>query len=225
MFYKNTTIELLGHDSVKIQTQELFMYFDPFQLANASNLPKADVIFVSHPHQDHCSVEDIRAISTPNTVIVSVPDNLSKFTSMSVKDVKLMSPGETVSFDIGNTSVTVKAVAAYNVNKFRMPDVPFHPKENEWVGFIVEVDGNTYYFAGDTDVIPEMSSFGAIDVAFIPVSGTYVMTAEEAAEAVKILKPAVAVPMHYGSIVGDSTDAENFKGLVEGVGVKVEILK
>jgi L-ascorbate metabolism protein UlaG (beta-lactamase superfamily) len=225
MFYKNNTIELLGHDSVKIQTQELFVYFDPYQLSNKTMLPKVDVIFISHPHQDHCSIEDIKAITTRNTLIITVPDALSKLTSMQAKDVKLMRPSDKISFDVGNTTVKVTAVPAYNVNKFRVADIPFHPKENEWLGFLVEIAGVVFYFSGDVDVMPEMSTFGKIDVAFLPVSGTYVMTAEEASEAAKLLKPQVAIPMHYGSIVGDQNDAEKFKSLLEGSGIKVEILK
>ena len=101
----------------------------------------------------------------------------------------------------------------------------FHPQENEWLGYIIEIDGTRVYFAGDTDKIPEMATFGSIDVALLPVSGTYVMTAEEASEAALLLKPVVAVPVHYGAIVGDASDAEKFKMLLEGKGIRVEVLK
>lgn len=114
------------------------------------------------------------------------------------------------------------AVPAYNVNKFRSPGVPFHPRESQHVGFVFKVGGLRFYFAGDTDVIPEMSEIGPVDYAFLPVSGTYVMTAEEAVEAVRQIRPRVVIPMHYGSIVGSVEDAEKLARLApEGVEVRI----
>jgi L-ascorbate metabolism protein UlaG (beta-lactamase superfamily) len=119
----------------------------------------------------------------------------------------------------------VEAVPAYNVNKFRSPGVVFHPRQAEHNGYIVTVGGERLYHAGDTDHIPEMSGIKC-DVALLPVSGTYVMVAEEAAEAAKAIKPRIAVPMHYGDkdVVGTLADAERFKQLCEQAGIAVQIL-
>ncbi|MBD3209711.1 MBL fold metallo-hydrolase [Candidatus Woesearchaeota archaeon] len=218
MDYQHLSVELLGHDSIRVRTtkpESLYVYFDPYQLDNTVALPKADVLFITHTHYDHCSVEDIKKIIQKNTVIVTVPDAQSKLVNMDVAEVALVRPGKTL--DVKGLHVT--AVPAYNTNK------PFHPKENEWVGFIVDFAGVSVYVAGDTDVIPEMNSFPKIDVAFLPVSGTYVMTADEAAKAAEVLKPQVAVPMHYGVVVGSASDAEKFKSLLEQRRMKAEILR
>lgn len=220
LLYKNVEIELLGHDSVRVLANDSYVYIDPYQLDTTQMMPKADIILISHAHADHCSPEDIALISTPETIIISVPDTLSKLTSQRVKDVKLVRPGDKVDFG----TIHIQAVSAYNVNKFRSPGMPFHPQENEWLGYLIDVDGTIIYFAGDTDEIPEMSTFGNIDIAFLPVSGTYVMTVEEAVNAAFVLKPSIAVPMHYGAIVGTSADAEKFKTLLEGK-IRVEILQ
>jgi L-ascorbate metabolism protein UlaG (beta-lactamase superfamily) len=123
-----------------------------------------------------------------------------------------MQPGKTVT--MGN--IGVEAVPAYNTNK------RFHPKDNEWVGYVISINSKRIYHSGDTDFIPEMANLHKIDVALMAVSGTYVMTAEEAAKAVDTFKPKLAIPMHYGAIVGSASDAEEFKRLSK---VPVEILK
>ncbi len=120
--------------------------------------------------------------------------------------------------------LSIRAVPAYNLNKFRSPGVPFHPREQEHIGFICRAEGVTWYFAGDTDAIPEMAQFGPVDYAFLPVSGTYVMTAEEAAEAVRMLQPRVVIPMHYGTVVGSVEDARRLAALVGDV-AEVRILE
>ena len=106
-------------------------------------------------------------------------------------------------------SVKVTAVPAYNTNK------QFHPRGNNWVGYIFTVEGQRIYIAGDTDHIPEMKGYRC-DIALLPVSGTYVMTAEEAVAAANDIGPKIAVPMHYASIVGSEKDAETFRRLYKG---------
>ena len=203
-------IQLLGHSSVRINDRKL-IYIDPFQVTEGPELPKADIILITHSHYDHCSIKDIEKIKKQDTIAVTVADCQSKLSNLGFKDVRLVEPGSKL--EIGG--VKIEAVPAYNVNK------QFHPKENQWVGFIVEVDGVRVYHAGDTDLIPEMKGF-EVDIALLPVSGTYVMTAMEAAQATKTFKRCkVAIPMHYGSIVGNATDAEVFK---QNAGVEVKIL-
>ena len=135
------------------------------------------------------------------TVIITEKDSAAKLSG----DIRIVSPGETITLD----AVTVEAVAAYNVNK------NFHPKAKGWLGFVVTVDGIRIYHAGDTDFIPEMKALD-VDIALLPVSGTYVMTAPEAVEAALAIGPKIAVPMHYGSIVGAVSDAETFRSALEG---------
>ena len=202
-------IEHLGHAGFKITDGDT-IYIDPF---NVNTDEKADIILITHEHYDHCSVKDIQKLVKENTTIVTVADCQSKLSSVvsGIKGVKIVRPGAKLM--IGN--VSIETVPAYNVNK------QFHPKANEWVGFIVTIKGKRIYHAGDTDLIPEMKNITNIDVALLPVSGTYVMTAEEAADAANRIMPKVAVPMHYGSIVGTKADAEKFKKLCK---CRVEIL-
>ena len=192
-------IHWLGHDSFRIEFNGKMIYIDPF---NISGNDHADFILVTHEHYDHCSVKDILPISDENTTIFVTPDCQSKLRDFKGR-VVLVEPGNTYNTDV----FSVETVPAYNIGK------PFHPKENGWVGYVLTLGGRRIYHAGDTDRIPEMSSLHNIDVALVPVSGTYVMTAEEAAEAVSMFMPKLAVPMHYGAIVGNDSDAERFARL------------
>jgi L-ascorbate metabolism protein UlaG (beta-lactamase superfamily) len=207
------TLHWLGHDSFRLDGPPV-IYFDPWKLPSGS--PVADVVLVSHDHYDHLSAGDVKKVSGPKTVVIANPSAAAK-----LKGARVIRPGEKIT--VGD--VTVEAVPAYNVNKFRSPGVVFHPKNAEHVGYIVTVGGERLYHAGDTDHIPEMSGI-TCDVALLPVSGTYVMVAEEAAEAAKAIKPRIAVPMHYGDkdVVGTLADAERFKQLCEQAGIAVQIL-
>jgi len=118
--------------------------------------------------------------------------------------------------------IAIEAVPAYNTSKFRAPGQPFHPQADGKVGFVIGMGGIRIYHAGDTDEIPEMAAVVGVDVALLPVSGTYVMTAAEAITACGAIRPKLAIPMHYGAIVGSTADAEAFK---KGVTCRVEILK
>jgi L-ascorbate metabolism protein UlaG (beta-lactamase superfamily) len=193
----------LGHDSIRIDAGPT-IYFDPFRIETG---PTADIIFISHDHYDHCSPEDIAKIQGPETVIVASQSCLKKLTGA----VRVVAPGDSLVVK----DIPVRVVPAYNINK------KFHPKKKGWLGFVIEIDGIRVYHAGDTDLIPEMKEIQA-DIALLPVSGTYVMTAEEAAEAALTIKPALAVPMHYGTLVGEVADAGRFSHLLEGkISVKV----
>ncbi|MBM3146975.1 MAG: MBL fold metallo-hydrolase [Actinobacteria bacterium] len=190
-------IEWLGHDSFRI-TGSRVVYIDPWKLAPGA--PQADVILVTHDHFDHFSAPDIAAISGPRTVVVgpaSVTSQLAGATTVTVR------PGDTV--EAGGVPVTV--VPAYNTNKFRAPGQVFHEKGDQNVGYVFDLDGRRIYHAGDTDAIAEMDGLD-VDVALLPVSGTYVMTAEEAAEACETIDARVVVPMHYGEVAGSVDDAE-----------------
>ena len=187
----------LGHSGFYIGSKKgTIVYFDPYQVQDG--LPKADIILVSHDHFDHCSPADIRKLSKAGTVVVG-PESIASKLQGSVRAIR--AGGELAIGDIG-----IQAVPAYN------PAKPFHPKSSGFLGFVVAIDGMSIYHAGDTDVIPEMKEIKA-DVALLPVGGTYTMGPAEAAQAVEAIKPKVAVPMHYGSVVGSAQDAQEFKRL------------
>ncbi len=212
--YGRVSVHWLGHDSFVLQGTKTVI-IDPFK---AKGNYKADVLLISHEHFDHLSEEDIARFAGPSTTLVApkiCEDPLSRFR----QEKKFIAPGG----KIEAKGITVEAVPAYNLNKFREPGKVFHPKEEGRVGYIVNMDGTRFYHAGDSDATPEMKAL-EVDVAFLPVSGTYVMTAEEAAEAAKVMKAKVFVPMHIESIVGSRADAERFKQLV-GASRAVEILE
>jgi len=201
----------LSHDSFRLDGPPV-IYIDPWKLAPDS--PPADLILVTHDHFDHCSPEDVKKLSKPGTVVIADPASAKK-----LPGARELRPVEQTT--VGG--VTVEAVAAYNVNKFRSPGQPFHPKSAGFNGYIVTIGGERLYHAGDTDHIPEMAGYRC-DVALLPVSGTYVMTADEAAAAAADIAPRVAVPMHYGDIVGGAADVERFKALCEKAGLPVAVI-
>ena len=192
----------LGHDCFRIDAAKT-IYFDPYQISSG---PKADLILISHDHFDHCSPEDVAKIQHGDTVIVTEKESAKKLTG----DIRVVKPGDAITVD----GMAIQVVPSYNTDK------DFHPKKNAWLGFIVEVEGVKVYHAGDTDFIPEMKDF-QVDIALLPVSGTYVMRADQAVEAALAIGPKLAIPMHYGAIVGDQQDALEFKKALEG---KVEVV-
>ncbi|RLI96571.1 MAG: MBL fold metallo-hydrolase [Candidatus Aenigmatarchaeota archaeon] len=196
--YKGIKIEWLGHASFKI-SDKLVIYIDPYVLP--AEPEKADLIFVTHEHYDHCAVDNIKKLVKEDTQVVITEDCIAKLSGLKTFPVV---PGK--SYEI--KGIKFETVPAYNLNK------AFHTKASNWVGYIIEIDGVRIYHAGDTDFIPEMKEL-KVDVALMPVGGTYTMNAEEAAEAVNSFKPKVAIPMHYGKIVGSKADAEKFKELVK----------
>jgi len=212
--YQGVRISWLGHDSFRIRNGQTII-IDPFKIRAIPD--KADILLISHEHFDHLSLDDIKKVISDKTTIVTIPACKKELSSMKVREVKAVKPGDKLALG----DITLEAVPAYNLNKFREPGKPFHPKEDGKVGFILSVKGVRIYHAGDTDPIPEMKGFKT-DVALLPVSGTYVMTPEEAAEAARMIKPKLAIPMHYGTIVGSESDAEKFKQLAT---CPVQILK
>lgn len=189
-------IHWLGHSGFKI-TGEKTIYFDPYQIADTQ---KADIILISHDHYDHLSLRDIGLIRSKETTIV-VPEEIN---STLLGDVRSLYPGDVIEI----SGVQIQAVPAYNIGK------PFHPKSKYYLGYIVTMGGESFYHSGDTDYIPEMKAIRA-DVVMLPVSGTYTMTAEEAARAVADIQPKIAIPMHWGSVAGSRADAERFKQLCQ----------
>ena len=195
-------IKWLGHDGFRIDAGKT-IYIDPYQIEGG---PTADLILISHEHFDHCSVEDVEKIKGSKTVIVTEHDSAKKLTG----DVRVLKPGDSLTVD----DVNIRTVPSYNTDK------DFHPQTNNWLGFIVETEGVSVYHAGDSDFIPEMKEL-EVDIALLPVSGTYVMRADQAVEAALAINPKLAIPMHYGAIVGDDNDAVIFR---DALADKMEVL-
>lgn len=203
-------VEVLTHSSIKFSRDKI-IYFDPFKIDK--NYNDADIVFITHNHYDHFSKTDIELIKNDNTIFVATRDVADELDKMKInqKNIIIIKPDRTGK--IGEISYEV--VPAYNVNK------QFHPKSNEWVGYIIEVNNIKYYIAGDTDVNQDILNVKC-DVAFVPVGGTYTMNHIEAASFINTIKPKIAVPIHYGSVIGTMQDAVNFLNLLdEGIEGKI----
>ena len=201
-------VEVLCHNSIKI-TENVIVYVDPFKINKEYH--NADYVFFTHSHYDHFSPEDIEKVKKENTVFIVTEDLKEKAEDLyGKKNILVVKPNE----DYHVSDFDFKTTYAYNVNK------AFHPKENKWVGYLIQINNKTYYIAGDTDNIEEIQDIEC-DEAFIPIGGTYTMNYKEAAELANVIKAKVVIPTHYGSIVGDKEDAIKFKELVEGKEVKI----
>ena len=191
-------VEVLYHSSIKIKDNKI-MYIDPFKIDKDYN--DADIVFITHDHFDHYSEEDIDKVINENTTIIIPEELLTKLLRKGINRNAIITVEPNKNYMV--QGIKFETIPAYNTNK------TFHPKENDWVGYIITLDGIRYYIAGDTDITEENRKVKC-DVAFVPVGGTYTMNYSEAAELVNIIKPKIAVPIHYGSIVGTKQDATNF---------------
>jgi len=208
------SLEWLGHSGFRISARGATIYIDPYRVSRG---PKADLILVTHGHYDHFSPQDVERLSHEHTCLVAPPAVSERANGR----VSSIAPGEEIELP-SVPGVEVAAVAAYNTSKRDREGRLFHPREAGWVGFDVNLRGERLYHSGDTDVIPEMDSVVGVDVALLPVSGVYVMTAGEAAEAARRIQPRVAVPMHWGEHIGTREDAEAF---AEGAPGDVRLLE
>lgn len=212
-------LKWLGHSGFLIDNSKK-IYIDPYNIGGGLN--KADIILITHSHYDHCSVADIEKIVHEGTRILMTADCQSKITRFNVPiKMEIVEPGQEL--DLGEIKISV--LPAYNTDK------KFHPKEESWVGYLIKINNILIYHAGDSDLIPEMQKLtgykqsGKEFIALLPIGGRFTMNVEEAVEAAKLIKPTLAIPMHYGSIVGTYEDAQEFKELCEENGIRVEILK
>ena len=207
----------LGHAGFLIK-RRLSVYIDPYNISDAE---EADVVLITHSHYDHCSFQDIDKIAKDGTIIICTADSQSKINRIQKKiEIVLVEPGKEVSLDY----VKIKTLNAYNLNK------PFHQKSEFWVGYLVLSGKTAVYHAGDTDLIKEMSSLEEYSkefylIALLPVDGKYNMNSQEAYKAALIIKPSLAIPMHYGSIAGTESDAKKFVELCQENGINAEILQ
>ena len=183
----------------------LTVYIDPWAVTTDD---PADAIFITHAHYDHFQPEEIERLRTPNTRILAPGNVASELTG----NVTAVRPGDSLEV----AGIRVQAVPAYNVKEERLE---MHPKRNAWVGYVLTLGSNTYYHAGDTDHAPELSDI-TTDVAFLPIGGTYTMDATEGAGLARAIGPRVAVPMHYGFVVGQASDAGRFEKEADPVTVQ-----
>lgn len=195
-------IECLGHSTIKIKNNKV-IYVDPYKIKKDYN--DADIIFITHAHYDHFSEEDINKVKNENTIIVITSDIYKKVLELGFVEKQIIIVEPDNSYKIDN--IEFNTISSYNINK------KFHPKENKWVGYIIKINNIKYFIPGDTDITQENKKVKC-DVAFLPVGGTYTMNAEEAACLANQIKPKIAIPIHYGVIVGTSKEAQDFKKLL-----------
>ena len=200
-------IKWIGHASFRIAGADSVVYIDPWKLPEDIPGGDADVVFVSHGHYDHCSPPDVEKVSREGTVVIAPADAAGQLAAACA-----VRPGDRKT--VGN--VTVEAVAAYNIGK------AFHPKENGWLGAVVALGGVRVYYAGDTDLIPEMSELRDVDVALLPVGGTYTLDAAEAVRACREIGCKAVIGYHWGDIVGSAADAQ---ALADGASCKAYLLQ
>jgi L-ascorbate metabolism protein UlaG (beta-lactamase superfamily) len=173
----------LGQSGFKIRSNSgQIAYLDPFKVPDPSE--PADLILISHPHRDHCNYKAIERLKKDGTV-TGAPEKMAK------EEFRGLIPGKT--FEIGPFKVT--GVPAYNLKK------KFHPKDEQWLGYLVELESIQVYHAGDTDCIPEMKELRP-DIALLPMGGLFTMNVKEALQAAALMKPQIVVPMHYGFLIG-----------------------
>ena len=189
----SVTIIWIHHASFRITGAGQTIYIDPWKIPSAPG--DADIVLVSHDHFDHCSAEDIEKVSGENTVLVGPADVIAK-----LGFGQIIGPGD----ELRINETSIQAVPAYNVSK------DFHPRTSGWIGAVIGLDGKRIYYAGDTDLTPEMAHLTSIDLALLPVGGTYTLNAAEAVRACEAIAPAAALPYHWGDIVGSVEDAKAF---------------
>lgn len=191
-------IEVLCHSSIKINKEKV-IYIDPFKIEK--NYNDADIVFITHDHYDHYSEEDIGKVINENTIIIIPEELLTKLLRKGINKNAIITVEPNEKYMV--QGIKFETIPAYNTNK------TFHPKENGWVGYIIEIKGVRYYIAGDTDITEENRRVKC-DVAFVPVGGTYTTDFKEAAQLINEIQPKIAVPIHYGSVVGTKQDATDF---------------
>lgn len=202
-------VEVLCHSSIKIN-KNVVMYFDPYKIKNEEH--DADIIFCTHTHYDHFSEEDILKVKNDRTIFVGTEDSYVNCIKLGFEDDRIIIVEPNKQYEV--LGIKFETVPAYNIDK------QYHPKENGWVGYIVEVHDINYYIAGDTDLTPE-TKMVSCDVALVPIGGRFTMNAKEAASLINTIEPQIAIPTHYGEIIGTKEDAELFQKLVkEGIKIK-----
>lgn len=206
-------INVLCHSAIRLEIDNKIIYIDPYSLTSKAN--DADLIFITHDHYDHFSIEDIKKVEKSNTIFIIPESMLENAIKSGIKENRIIKikPNQNYKYE----NLKIETIPAYNVNK------KFHPKENNWVGYLIEYNNVVYYIAGDTDITNENKKVKC-DIAFVPIGGTYTMNYKEAAKLINEIKPKFVVPIHYGKIVGTKQDALNFEKLLnEDIKCKIMI--
>ena len=193
-------IEVLIHSSIKF-SKDIIIYFDPYKINK--DYHDADIIFITHSHYDHYSPLDIKKVIKDNTIVVCPKDVKEELLKLDIKNIIEVVPNK----DYEVLNIKFKTIPAYNINK------NFHPKENNWIGYLINYNNVKYYIAGDTDITEENKNI-ICDVAFVPIGGTFTMDYKEAASLINEIQPKIAVPTHYGLIVGNKDDGIKFSKLL-----------
>ena len=204
-------------DNIKVNTQSSIrielnkvLYFDPFKIEEDIN--DADIIFITHSHYDHFDINSINKVKNDNTIIVAPKSMEKDLMSINVKEIIYMNPYDEINLE----GINAKGIPSYNNGK------PFHPKNNNWLGYLVTYNSITYYIAGDTDKTEDNEKVKC-DVALIPIGGHYTMDVKEATDLVKIINPKVVIPTHYGSIIGSLEDGHKLKDNLSDT--KIEVIE
>lgn len=193
-------ITINTQSSIKIELDKT-IYFDPYKIEDNKN--DADIIFITHDHYDHMDIDSINKIKNDNTIVVAPKSMEETIGKISFKDYIYLNPFDEINIE----GIDIKTIPAYNISK------PFHPRENNWLGYIVTYNNIIYYVAGDTDKTPEAESVKS-DIAFVPIGGHFTMDPIEASELIKVINPKIVIPTHYGSIVGNKDDGKKLKELL-----------
>ena len=204
-------IKWLGHSTIKFINNKI-IYIDPYNIKEQFN--DANIIFITHNHYDHFSKEDIKKCMKSDTKIVITKDLYEDTLALGFNEKTIISVLPNNTYELDN--IKFRTLPAYNINK------QFHPKENDWVGYVININDLSYYIAGDTDITDEAKKVQC-DIAFLPVGGKFTMNYEEAAELANTIKPKIVVPIHYGTLIGTKEDALNFKSNLKN-DIKCEIL-
>lgn len=198
-------IEINTQSSIRIKLNKV-IYFDPFKIEEFKN--DADIIFITHNHYDHMDLESIEKVKNDNTIVVAPLSMEEVIRDIKFKDYIFLSPNDEINIE----NIHIKAVPAYNLEK------SFHPRTNNWLGYIITYNNISYYIAGDTDKTKEAESVKC-DIALIPIGGHFTMNVDEATELINIIKPKLVIPTHYGTIIGDPSDGKTLKANLQGIEV------
>ena len=201
------SIEINTQSSIKIKSEKI-IYFDPYKIEN--EMHDADIIFITHNHYDHMDNESIEKIKNENTTIVAPKSMEEVINKIEFKKYIYLEPFDEI--DIEN--INIKTIPAYNKEK------QFHPRTNNWLGYIIKLDNTTYYIAGDTDVTKENENVKC-DIAFIPIGGHFTMDVKEATELIKKINPEIVIPIHYGSIIGEPIFGKILKENLSNTNIEV----
>ena len=200
-------IEVNTQSSIKL-TLDKIIYFDPYKIED--NKHDADIIFITHNHYDHMDNESIEKVKNENTIIVAPKSMAEIIKNIEFRDYIFLNPGDDINID----NINVKAIPAYNIEK------AFHPRENNWLGYIVTYNNISYYVAGDTDKTEDNEKVKC-DIALIPIGGHFTMDVLEASELIRIINPSVVIPIHYGSIIGDILDGKKLADILSDTNIEV----